>query len=88
MMGVGAFMAARPLRGGCVEAAGRIARVAIRPEELIALHRGPTRGVIERRDQAALSVAQVELRAVAIQRPQQPPCQEVVVHGLLPELLY
>ena len=73
---------------GRVEAAGGVARVAIRPEELVALHRGPTRRVIEGGDDAALRVGQGELRAVALQRAQQPTRQEVVVHGLLPELLY
>ncbi len=49
--------------GNCVVAPG-----AIGPEELVALHRCP-----------ALRVGQVELRAVAIQRTQEPPGQEVVV---------
>ena len=56
---------------GRVETACVVAIVAIRPEQLVALHGGPTRGIGERGDQAALGVAEVELRAVAIQRAKQ-----------------
>ncbi len=66
-----------------VETARVVASVAVWPEELVTLHRGSTLGVIEGGDQAALRVAQVELRAVAVQRAKQAPCQEVVVHVLL-----
>ncbi len=56
---------------GRVEAACTVAIVAVRSEKLVALHGGPTRGIGERGDQAALGVAEVELRPVAIQRAKQ-----------------
>ena len=59
--------------GNCVVITG-----AIGSEELVALHRRPTLGVSKGGHQAALRVSQVELRAVAIQRAQEPPGQEVV----------
>ena len=62
------------LRG--IDAARVVPPTAIRPEELIALERGPTCRVGEGRDKAAQRVRQVELRAVAVQRTEQTPGQK------------